>query len=135
MTAPALALLARSLRLADQRSRWAGDPATFAADAFRWPDGQVLAPYQAGGLADLATGGRLALRSPHGAGKSTTAALAVLWFACTREVAGVDWKILTTAGSWHQLQRYLWPEIHLWARRLRFDLPSVSTLSETPARP
>jgi len=130
MSTPALTLLGRSLRLADQRNRWFEDPAIFAADALGWPDGQVLAPYQSAALADLAAGGRLALRSPHGAGKSTTAALAVLWFACTREVAGVDWKILTTAGSWHQLQRYLWPEIHLWAKRLRFDLLGLTPWQE-----
>jgi hypothetical protein len=46
----------------------------------------------------------------------------VLWFALTRDAAGVDWKVATTAGSWHQLTQYLWPEIHKWAGRLRWDV-------------
>jgi len=46
----------------------------------------------------------------------------VLWFALTRDAAGVDWKVATTAGSWHQLTQYLWPEIHKWAGRIRWDL-------------
>jgi hypothetical protein len=46
----------------------------------------------------------------------------VLWFALTRDAAGVDWKVVTTAGSWHQLTAYTWPEIHKWSGRLRWDL-------------
>jgi hypothetical protein len=42
----------------------------------------------------------------------------VFWFASTREAAGADWKVVTTAGAWRQLQRYLWPEIHKWSKRL-----------------
>jgi hypothetical protein len=45
----------------------------------------------------------------------------VLWFALTRDAAGVDWKVATTAGGWHQLTQYLWPEIHKWSGRLRWD--------------
>jgi hypothetical protein len=45
----------------------------------------------------------------------------VLWFALTRDAAGVDWKVVTTAGSWHQLTAYTWPEIHKWAGKLRWD--------------
>jgi hypothetical protein len=44
----------------------------------------------------------------------------VLWFALTRDAAGVDWKVATTAGSWHQLTQYLWPEIHKWAGRIKW---------------
>ena len=60
-------------------------------------------------------------RSLHGAGKTTAVALAVLWFATTRDAAGVSWKCLTTAGAWRQLEQFLWPEIHTWARRIRWD--------------
>ena len=46
--------------------------------------------------------------------------MAVLWFALTRE--GTDWKAATTAGTWHQLTHYLWPEIHKWACHIRWDV-------------
>jgi hypothetical protein len=54
-------------------------------------------------------------------GKTTTESIAVLWFAITRDAMGDDWKCPTTAGAWNQLERYLWPEIHKWARKLRWD--------------
>ena len=77
-----------------------------------------LAPYQADVLARMAPERRVAVRKGRGAGGSATAALTVWWFASTREARGDSWKILTTAGSHEQLSRYLWPEIHLWQRRL-----------------
>jgi len=46
-------------------------------------------------------------------------AMIVHWFALTRD--GDDWKIPTTASAWRQLNKYLWPEIHLWARFLDWD--------------
>jgi len=48
------------------------------------------------------------------------AAQAILWFALTRE--GLDWKCVSTASVWRQLERYLWPEVHKWARRLRWEV-------------
>jgi hypothetical protein len=47
------------------------------------------------------------------------AAWAVLWFANTRD--GYDWKAPITASKWRHLEEYLWPEIHKWSRRLRWD--------------
>ena len=38
-----------------------------------------------------------------------------------RRGRGVDWKAVTTAGAWQQLINYLWPEVHKWAGRLRWD--------------
>lgn len=113
-----------------RRLPWHDDPAGFARECVRWPAGASLAPYQADVLAELAQYRREAVRSLHGAGKTTTSALAVLWFAVTREYAGVDWKAVTTAGAWRQLERYLWPEIHLWARRLRWDRIGRQPFSE-----
>lgn len=52
---------------------------------------------------------------------SALAAITTLWFATTREQAGLDWKVLTTASAWRHLTKYLWPEIHLWSRRLDWD--------------
>jgi hypothetical protein len=96
------------------------DPVGWAATFIDWRDSS-LAPYQAELLAALPDRKRVAARGPHGLGKTTTNALAVLWFATTRETAGIDWKAVTTAGGWRQLEKYLWPEIHKWVRRLRWD--------------
>jgi hypothetical protein len=106
---------------ADKRLEWHDDPVGFARDCINWPAGSCLADYQADILADVRKRKRVAVRSLHGTGKTSTEALCVLWFSVTREAAGIDWKCPTTAGGWRQLERFLWPEIHLWARRLRWD--------------
>lgn len=105
-----------------------GDPVGFARNCIKWPEGKFLTPYQCDVLERLGKPGgagvhrsRVAVRGPHGLGKTAVAATAVLWFALTREAAAVDWKIATTAGSWHQLTQYLWPEIHRWAGLVRWD--------------
>jgi hypothetical protein len=51
-------------------------------------------------------------------GKTGVDGILVHWFADTREKAGADWKVVTTAGVWRQLQHYLWPEVHKWSKRL-----------------
>jgi hypothetical protein len=94
------------------------DPVGFADHAIRWPQGQGLTDYQRETLADLVQTRRVAVRGPHGLGKTTTNAIAIIWFAITREAARLDWKCVTTAGSWHQLEHYLWPEVHKWAARV-----------------
>ena len=33
----------------------------------------------------------------------------------------MPWKIVVTSGSHFQLKEYLWPEVHLWARRIDWD--------------
>ncbi len=97
------------------------DPIAFTRDCIAWPERKALASYQEEILDALAHKHRAAARGPHGLGKTTTAALAVLWFALTRDAAGEDWKVPTTAGAWRQLTKYLWPEIHKWARRIRWE--------------
>lgn len=91
-----------------------------------WPEGRGPTAYQDEALGETVARGRGAVRGPHGLGKTTIAALLVLWFAETREILGrlhdEDWKAGTTAGAWLQLTHYLWPEIHKWARRMRWDL-------------
>ena len=72
-------------------------------------------PYQDEILTALYDHKRVAVRSPHGAGKTALAAWAVLWFILTRPD---DTKIPTTASAWRQLTKYLWPEIHKWVRRM-----------------
>ena len=101
-------------------ARYYDDPLAFAADCIDWR-GEGLTEYQQETIGELPGRKRTAVRGPHGLGKSTTSAVTILWFALTRDAAGVDWKIATTAGSWHQLTSYLWPEIHKWAGRIRWD--------------
>lgn len=121
MTDALLAAAGRRLRDEARRTTWLHDPAGFARDCVNWPPGGEPTEYQVEVLSALAEHRRVAARSPHGGGKTSVAALAVLWFAATRDAAGVPWKVLTTAGAWRQLERYLWPEIHRWERALRWD--------------
>lgn len=101
---------------------YAANPGAWVADSIEWPRRRAVAPYQLESLQALADHHRFALRGPRGLGKTTTAALAVLWFALTREYLERDWKILTTAGVLRHLTRALWPEIHKWAPRVRGGL-------------
>ena len=80
----------------------------------RVPQGDGPAEYQIEILDELAHRGRVCARGPHGLGKSTLEAWAILWFALTSE--GEDWKAITTASAWRQLTVYLWPEVHKWNR-------------------
>lgn len=98
----------------------ADDPCRFVDRFISFPEGQSLATYQRDVLASLPVSRRIAVRSPRGAGKTATAAILLLWFALTRDALQVDWKVVTTAGAWRQLAKYLWPEVHKWSRRLRW---------------
>lgn len=86
-----------------------------------WQSSEGLADYQQDIISSLHVKHRVAVRGPHGLGKSAIAAVTVLWFALTRDAAKVDWKIVTTAGAWRQLINYLWPEIRKIANRLRWE--------------
>lgn len=103
------------------------DPVGFVRDCIIFPEGRAPGPYQNDILAHIPTHRRVCARGPHGLGKTTLAAWVVWWFACTRD--GEDWKLVTTASVWRQLQQYLWPEIHKWARFVRWDV-----LGMTPPR-
>lgn len=97
------------------------DPAGFILDCFRWKEDQEPTPYQLEVAGRLVEEKRISVRGPHGLGKTTLSAQIVLWFALTRDAAGDDWKALTTASVWRQLEKFLWPEIHKWARLLNWD--------------
>lgn len=101
------------------KSQWFDDPAGWALNCLNWPVGQGLTDYQTEIFNAIPTHRRVAVRGPHGLGKTALNSIVILWFAQTRDQAGIDWKIATTAGSWRQLSVYLWPEIHKWAHRLR----------------
>lgn len=77
----------------------------------------------------LAEHRKVSVVGPHGLGKTGTDANIILWFAMTREARGIDWKVVTTAGAWRQLQRYLWPEVHKWARRLKYNFTKDQLLN------
>lgn len=113
-------LAARSAAYREFQARYRLDPAAFVLDCIRWERGSCPTDYQLQALTDLVTHQRQAVYGPHGLGKTVTASWAVHWFALTRD--GQDWKIPTTASSWAQLIKYLWPEIHKWSRRMRWDV-------------
>lgn len=102
--------------------RFLYDPVGWADACVDFRNGPGLTPYQREELAAIPVEQRVSVRGPHGLGKTATAALAVLWFATTRDACGIDWKVPTTASAWRQLEHYLWPEIRKWAKRLRWDV-------------
>jgi hypothetical protein len=102
------------------KAKYRNDPAGFVRDCFNFRPHEKITDYQSEIMAGLVEYKRVAVRGPHGPGKTTIAAWLVIWFACTRD--GEDWKVLTTAGSWRQLTKFLWPECHKWIRRLKWDV-------------
>jgi hypothetical protein len=103
-------------------AKYKDDPAGFVRDCIEFREGESPHQYQLDILEGLIDNGRYCVRAPHGSGKSTTMSWTILWFALTREGLGGDWKIVTTASAWRQLERYLWPEVHKWAYRLKWDI-------------
>lgn len=102
-----------------QATYW-DDPAGFVNDCIVFEAGERLTDYQEEGMQRLVKHKRFSMRGPHGLGKTAFAAMIVLWFALTRD--GKDWKVPVLASAWRQLTKYLFPEIHAWVKRLRWDL-------------
>ncbi|MBT2490631.1 hypothetical protein J7E96_19350 [Streptomyces sp. ISL-96] len=116
---PHLATLERRVQA---QERYMYRPAAWAREVIDWRGGDGITAYQGDIMEALVAYRRVAARGPHGLGKTGMASMVVLWFATTRDAAGVDWKVLTTASAWRHLSVYLWPEIHKWARRIRWDV-------------
>lgn len=116
--------------LADEARRYLADPVGWVRRYIKWNEGEGLTDYQEEIVAALPTRKRVAVRGPHGLGKTGLASITVLWFVITREQAGLDWKVLTTASAWRHLTVYLWPEIHKWARRLDWEALGRAPFSE-----
>jgi hypothetical protein len=114
-------LQARAAALNQGVEQYFHDPVGFARDCIDWGKDGGLTFYQDDVLDLLRDHKRVSVRGPHGLGKSMVSAVTVLWFAITRDAAGVDWKVVTTAGAWRQLINYLWPEIRKWANRLKWE--------------
>jgi hypothetical protein len=87
-------------------------------DCIEFRDGEGPASYQDEILSTFGKERRMAIRSPHGVGKTTTAAWIILAFILTNEME--DFKCATTASAWRQLTRFLWPEIHKWIRKIKW---------------
>lgn len=102
------------------KKTYRNDPIAFVHDCLIWPSGQTPIPYQDEIIADLVQYGRYAVRGAHGLGKTALLSQIVHWFALTRD-GDSDWKAPTTASNWRQLSKFLWPEIHKWARRINWD--------------
>jgi len=96
------------------------DLAGFANDCIIWDNDKKLASYQLQSMELLLEKGRLSVRGPHGLGKTAISAIVVLWFALTHD--GLDWKVPTLASAWRQLSKFLWPEIHKWSHKLKWDV-------------
>lgn len=118
--------LASKILARGKLDRWKNSPVAWADDCLN----VKLAGYQAEVLDALPVHRRVAVKGPHGLGKSFKGAILVNWFATTRELMGKDWKIITTASAWRHLEVYLWPEIHKWAGRIDFE-----TLGRQPFNP
>ena len=124
---PASSLLGRLAReLAAQAAevglrRYRDSPALFVTECIDWAPGEGPSDYQLELLQSVPERRRVAVRAPHGAGKTSVAAWLILWFALTREGMAGDWKIPCTASAWRQLTHFLFPELRKWARRLRWD--------------
>lgn len=87
---------------------YANDRVAFAYDVFPALR-STITPYQIEILSYFDEGkNRVAVRGPHGLGKTLTAALLVHHSVLTAEA---DCKVPTTASAWRQLEKYLWPEI------------------------
>lgn len=109
---------------------WLYDPVGFLTECIDWPEDQALTDYQVDILRAVPRQRKVSARGPHGLGKTALAALLVLWFSLTRDAAGIDWKVATTAGAWRQLEHYLWPEVHKWNKRVRWEMLGRRPLKE-----
>ena len=97
------------------QERYRYDPAGFVLDCIQHKEGPTS--YQLEILETLPREKRVAIRGPHGIGKTALASWVVLWGVLTAD----DCKVPTTASAWRQLTKFLWPEVHKWAGRLKWD--------------
>jgi hypothetical protein len=111
--------------------KYFSDPVGFARDCIRWENGKGPTVYQERHMDLLVKAGRVCERGPHGLGKTCTKAWLILWFALTRDARGVDWKVISTASAWRQLEKYLWPEVRKWSMKLRWGVIGRQPFSTT----
>lgn len=90
---------------------WAVNPVKFVEEVM----GASPEPWQADAMMALITNNRVAVRSGHGVGKTTTLAWTILWWLCTRRPC----KVAVTANTAHQLSDVLWSEIGRWHKAMK----------------
>lgn len=123
MSADERAALVAAVKRRSPASDYLNDPVGFCT---RFLKGFTQDPHQAEALRLLVEHKRVAVYGPHGLGKTAgISAPAVIWFAVTREAAGIDWKILTTASVGRQLTQFLWPGIRKMIRIVDFEALGV----------
>jgi hypothetical protein len=98
-------------------------PSEFLAEGITFLEGEGPTEYQLEILDEYWLGGtysRMAVTGPRGLGKSAMASWLVIFCWLYWTAVGVDWKIVTTAGSYRQV-RLLWREVHKWAARINWE--------------
>jgi hypothetical protein len=115
-------LQAKAAKIKKGVAKYYDDPLGFLDNCIDWRDDPGPTGYQRDIIGGLPASKRESVRGPHGLGKSSIAAWVMLWFSLTRDAAGVEWKGVATAGAWRQLINYLFPELHKWAGRLKWDV-------------
>jgi hypothetical protein len=116
----ALALEEELDKLASQKVLSFDTPSQFVTTCIKFREGDWPTPYQLRIIDKFWEHGRVAVTGPRGMGKSTMASWVVI-FCWLRWVAvGIDWKIVTTAGSYRQL-RFLWREVRKWAKLIDWE--------------
>ncbi|CAL9612186.1 hypothetical protein SUDANB1_05649 [Streptomyces sp. enrichment culture] len=120
----------RARKNAGRVTRYMYDPVGWARDVIDWGPDEGLTAYQEDVLDHLPRERRVAVRGPHGLGKTGMASITILWFASTREAAGIDWKVICTASAWRHLAIYLLPEVHKWAKRIKWEVLGRPPYSE-----
>lgn len=97
------------------------DPVEFVRDCIRFDPDQGPTDYQERVMRTVVEKNRVCVRGPHSLGKTTINCWMILWFSLTRDARGVDWKLVTTASTWRQLEEYLWPDLRTkWVPRVKW---------------
>ena len=123
----------REARRAAFQTRYRYDLAGFLRDCIDWermvgnrrrkalsiPVGPTS--YQLMVAEDMSEVLREAVKAPRGVGKTSIAAAALLHHAEVWD-GYTDWKVISSASIWRQLQDFFWPEVHKLARFLRWDI-------------
>lgn len=115
-----------SERMVKAMRYWRKNPVEAVKDWF----GVTPEDYQGDMLNKLLKDGgvnRLAAKSGHGVGKTTTESWACIIFLNTRAQS----RVVATAPTQHQLKDVLWPEVSKWCLRMPGELSSLWDISET----
>lgn len=106
----------KNKRFLSFQSTYRYDPGAFVQDILEFR-GDEPTLYQQEILEELPRRKRVAVRGPHGVGKTALSSWVVLWAILTAD----DVKIPTTASAWRQLTKFLWPEIAKWDGRVKWE--------------